>query len=136
MEREVKESKERQLQRTMRSELRAQAERFGANNRMLQTIEEMGELIQAICKYQRIETGDRTCNKQQFDVSYNIAEEIADVEICLEQLKYLMYNSHLVDIIKAQKIKRTKERLNEAQNKQNQKGVKDDWLLNRFQRRM
>jgi len=120
-EREVIETQERQAKRAMRHELREQAEMFGANNRMLQTIEEMGELAQAICKYQRIETGDKTCNKQQFDIAYNIAEEIADVEICLEQLKYLMYNSHLVDIIKTQKLKRTKERL--EKNRQTERSV-------------
>lgn len=128
------ENNERKIKRIMRTELRTQANGFGLKNRFMQTIEEMGELQQAISKYTRIEQGDITCNKQQFDVSYNIAEEIADVEICLEQLKYLMYNSNLVEIIKAQKIARTKQRIEEHEKES--KGVKGDWLLNRFQRRM
>ena len=110
------------MKRLLRNELRKQADKFGVDNRFLQTIEEMGELTQAICKYKRIETGDRTCNKQQFDVSYNIAEEIADVEICLEQLKYLMFNNNLVEIIKTQKLKRTMERMKCFEENNNKKG--------------
>lgn len=41
-----------------------------------------------------------------------VAEEIADVEICLEQLKYLLRNKGQVERRKKQKIKRTQERLN------------------------
>ena len=59
-----------------------QAEQFGIENRMLQCSEEAGELIQALCKYQRILNADKTCNTDMVHAEYMIAEEIADIEIC------------------------------------------------------
>lgn len=49
-------------------------------------------------------------NKKK-DVVHMVAEEIADVEICIEQLKYLLCNKEQVERIKKQKIKRTWNRL-------------------------
>lgn len=53
-----------------------QAEQFGIENRMLQCSEEAGELIQALCKYQRILNADKTCNTDMVHAEYMIAEEI------------------------------------------------------------
>lgn len=88
-----------------------QAEYFGIENRMLQCTEELSELIQALSKYRRVEQNDKTCMLTKEDTECMVAEEIADVEICLEQIKYLLCNKEQVERIKKQKIKRTQERL-------------------------
>ena len=88
-----------------------QAEQFGIENRMLQCSEEAGELIQALCKYQRILNADKTCNTDMVHAEYMIAEEIADIEICLKQIKYLLGNTEAVERIKAQRVDRTEQRM-------------------------
>ena len=42
---------------------------------------------------------------------YMVAEEMADIEICIEQLKYLLVNSRQIEQIKVEKIQRTEQRL-------------------------
>ena len=42
---------------------------------------------------------------------YMIAEEMADIEICIEQLKYLLGNTEQIEQIKEEKIQRTENRL-------------------------
>jgi NTP pyrophosphatase (non-canonical NTP hydrolase) len=54
-------------------------ELWGGEEQLLLLIEEMGELIQAIIKYKR-------------GLEHNIAEEIADVEILLTQVKLFFDN--------------------------------------------
>ena len=79
---------------------------------MLQCTEELSELIQALSKEsRRVEQGDKTCMLIKKDVEHMVAEEIADVEICIEQLKHLLCNKEQVERIKKQKIKRTWNRL-------------------------
>lgn len=75
------------------------------------TSEECSELIQALCKMDRIVEGDRTCNKTKQQVIDNIKEEIADVEICIEKVKQAFnITNREVRKIKQIKTKRTKER--------------------------
>ena len=88
-----------------------QAEQFGLENRILQCKEEAAELIQALCKYQRVQQGDKTCQTDMIHAEYMIAEEMADIEICIEQLKYLLGNSRQIEQIKVEKIQRTEQRL-------------------------
>lgn len=88
-----------------------QAEQFGLENRMLQCTEECGELIQALSKYQRILQGDKTCQTDMIHAEYMIAEEMADIEICIEQLKYLLVNSRQIEQIKVEKVQRTEQRI-------------------------
>lgn len=88
-----------------------QAEQFGLENRILQCTEEAGELIQALSKYQRIQQGDKTCQTDMIHAEYMIAEEMADIEICIEQLKYLLGNTEQIEQIKEEKIYRTEQRL-------------------------
>lgn len=88
-----------------------QAEQFGLENRLLQCTEEAGELIQALSKYRRILQGDKTCQTDMIHAEYMIAEEMADIEICIEQLKYLLGNTEQIEQIKTEKIKRTEHRL-------------------------
>lgn len=70
---------------------------FGKTTQQIVAMEECGELIQAISKRLRC-------------VESNIEEEIADVEIMLEQLK-LIADNKVVEEIKEQKLKRLKDRL-------------------------
>lgn len=71
---------------------------YGKSAQMIVAMEECSELIQAISKKLR---GRET----------NVEEEIADVEIMLEQLR-LMSDSSLVDKIKEEKLQRLEQRLN------------------------
>lgn len=74
-------------------------EKFGAKNQIIVAIEELSELQKEICKYLRDKTNIR-----------NISEEIADVEIMLEQLKLIFENETPVSIEKEYKLARTYER--------------------------
>ena len=73
-------------------------EYYGAENQENMCVEECAELIQAINKKHR---GD----------PHNIPEEIADVEIMLEQLKIINCCRADVNTIKTQKLMRLKERI-------------------------
>ncbi|MBR5306865.1 MAG: hypothetical protein IKU47_08075 [Oscillospiraceae bacterium] len=65
-----------------------------------QTIEECAELIVRIRHFARFGMTEKLTQLN------DVWEEIADVEIMLEQLKYHLYSSNAVDNIKAQKIER------------------------------
>ena len=69
------------------------------------TMEEMGELIQALGKYVRFLTGDETLRKDIYDIREMIIEELADVELCLEKFKELNY----IDLYEIEKMKEYKE---------------------------
>lgn len=79
-------------------------ETYGKDAQLKMAIEEMAELIQAICKSFR--------GADNLD---NIIEEIADVEIMLAQLK-LIYGieQYKVDMHKSLKLFRLTQRLNNA----------------------
>ena len=68
----------------------------------------MAELIQAINKFRR-----KLCT----ETITHVAEEIADVEIMLEQYKMIFYQESLVKEIKKDKLQRLAERLKEADEK-------------------
>lgn len=76
--------------------------KFGAEMQELVAIEEMSELTKAIIKLRR-KVGD---DKKFFAERDNLIEEIADVEIMLEQLKLIHHCSQLVEKKKTQKILR------------------------------
>ena len=73
-------------------------ENYGEAAQQIVAMEECSELIQAISKKLR---GRET----------NLEEEIADVEIMVEQMR-LMSDSSLVDKIKEEKLQRLEQRLN------------------------
>lgn len=77
---------------------KAAIEYYGAEVQENQCIEECAELIQAI-------------NKKHRGREHNIPEEIADVEICLEQLKMINDCADEVEYYKKKKIKRLKARI-------------------------
>ena len=69
---------------------RKAVEKFGIDIQQIVAMEELGELIQAISKIARWECSQSTLS-EYID---NLAEEIADVEIMLEQLKQC-YGCHI-----------------------------------------
>lgn len=83
---------------------------FGKDTQVLMYFEEAGELAQAISK-----------DKRGFKNKANIAEEIADVEIMLEQLKHIYKCHHSVEQMKRQKVTRLNARIEQRLRKQ--KGV-------------
>ena len=76
---------------------------YGEISQMIKATEEMGELIRAISRV-ILQQGE---SDVQIESNYN--EEIADVTIMLEQLKYTRhYKQELVDYWKEEKLKRLK----------------------------
>ena len=81
------------------------ANHYGYDRQAYQCIEEMAELTQAICKYDRAKNAEE---KQK--AFYQLVEEIADVEIMIAQLKHLT-NAEMVQNIHAFKIDRQLHRI-------------------------
>lgn len=72
---------------------------FGKRNQVIVAIEELSELQKELCKYLRDDS----------DLSH-LTEEMADVEIMLEQLKIIFENSKAIERVKNYKINRTQKR--------------------------
>lgn len=72
----------------------------GADYQMNVAIEELSELQKEICKM-----------KRRIGSNLNLAEEMADVEIVLEELKMIFNNRDMVEVYKGKKVKRLAERL-------------------------
>lgn len=70
----------------MKKAIIAIANHYGLRQQSDQTIEEMAELTLALRKFWRCDTEEHEEYKRR---RCDIAEEIADVEIMLEQLRYL-----------------------------------------------
>lgn len=75
---------------------------YGEKAQINQGIEEMAELIQAVNKFHR---------KPTIENLKNIAEEIVDVEIMLEQYKIIYAANPIVEKLKNQKLQRLASRL-------------------------
>ena len=75
--------------------------------RTIITIEELGELTQALTKYLRYMFYDDSLRKDRIEIQEMIMEELADVEICLGKFKKLMCIEETdINIIKEYKEKR------------------------------
>lgn len=85
---------------------RAALETFGAEAQINMLFEEMGELMSAICKHARGR-----------DKVAHIAEEIADVQIMLDQMDVLFGCEDEVERQKRYKLRRLEQRIEEVQNK-------------------
>ena len=82
---------------------------YGERAQMRQTVEEMAELTQAICKNWRV---DRSESLEELrKVWENLVEETADCLIMLEQMRLMLSSDDVDEVIEA-KIKRLEERLN------------------------
>lgn len=91
-----------------RSEIYRQAiEVWGEDMQLTVAIEEMAELTKEICKLRRGES-----NKAA------IAEELADVTICLEQLQQIVGIIYAVPAFMDDKLERLKDRINKFRKRQ------------------
>ena len=84
---------------------------YGLAKQQRQLAEECAELIQATSKYVRFQEESYALT---VDWTYlqNVIEEIADVEVMLDEIKYLLHiNSEAVEEIKNNKIQRQLERI-------------------------
>lgn len=84
----------------MEEDIKKIADHYGLNHQKIKLIEEMAELTQAICKGRDL----------------SITDEIADVEIMIEQVKYLMSINANVKLQRMFKINRQLKRI-ENENK-------------------
>lgn len=91
--------------------------RYGYDAQSRQCIEEMAELTQAINKFWRkdLRCGYGMVDEEILDktsTAYkNLIEELADVEIMLEQMKEMLYCKDAVKEIREEKLKRQIERI-------------------------
>lgn len=90
------------------------AKYYGYEAQSNQLVEECAELIQAVNKYRRVETGlgQPVAEDKKAIARDNLVEEIADVELMLEQVKYLLQipEDELL-AVKTFKVNRTRERM-------------------------
>lgn len=84
----------------MKSDIEKIAQYYGYDNQSMQLIEEMAELTQAINHLRRIDNYEDVRSRQA------VFEEIADVEIMLEQIKYLLNCHDEVESMKKYKVNR------------------------------
>lgn len=81
------------------------AKYYGYEAQSSQLVEECAELIQAVSKYRRANTEAKRAVALE-----NLIEEIADVEIMLEQIKYLLQiPEDELRAVKLFKVNRTRE---------------------------
>lgn len=74
--------------------------------------EEMAELTQALCKYNRLNGIGQTCRKTHEEVMKSIIEEMADVALLWEQLLFLFDCETEIKDTMREKIKRTYKQIN------------------------
>ena len=90
------------------------AKHYGYEAQSNQLVEECAELIQAVSKYRRatVDVGQPLEDYKKTVALENLIEEIADVEIMLEQIKYLLHiPEDELEAVKLFKVKRTRERI-------------------------
>ena len=94
---------------------------YGMNKQLDVAIEELSELIQAICKIKRRDS----ISNESFAVKGNLAEEMADVEIVLAELKLMFDNEDNVKEWRTYKLDRLEKRLKEKYSFDTMSGVYD-----------
>lgn len=92
--------------------IRTIARHYGYDAQSRQCIEEMAELTQAINKYWRKCGNGQSTGKSKKECMDNLIEEIADVQIMLEQMKFFLAAGHDVNCIIDEKLDRQIERIN------------------------
>lgn len=99
------------------SEIEMAVKLWGKDIQIIVCMEELAELIQALAKEMRGSLRDDP-GRHLTDLS-NIAEEMADVEICLSQIRYIFDTevgsprfSDLVSCNKKRKLERLRDRIN------------------------
>ena len=99
----------------MQDKIKKIAEHYGIENQSIQLMEEMAELTIALNKYRRSSKVEHQTISESIDEQFvieQIIEEICDVEIVLEQIKYLLnHSSDDLAVWKQRKIERQLERI-------------------------
>ena len=101
----------------MEKYLKKIADHYGYEAQSSQLVEECAELIQAVSKYRRVTLGkgQPVADYKATIVMDNLIEEIADVEVMLEQVKYLLQiPQEDIEAVKLFKVNRTRERMAEG----------------------
>ena len=80
------------------------ATHYGIENQFTIAIEEMAELTKEICKSNRE-------NSNPLELNLHLLGELADVEIMVKQLRFLLPNNDLLDEIIKRKLDRQLERI-------------------------
>lgn len=88
------------------------AKHYGFENQCRQAVEEMAELTKEICKYQRVMSQKPINQTELSRTFYNLACEIADVEIMIQQLKCLT-DTKVVELEIDGKLERQLKRIEE-----------------------
>lgn len=91
--------------------IRVIADHYGYDAQSRQCIEEMAELTQAINKWWRVCGNGQRTEGSIAECRYNLVEEIADVQIMLYQLGYLLDSRLEVSEIITKKLDRQLERI-------------------------
>lgn len=92
---------------------------YGYEAQSNQLVEECAELIQAVNKYRRASTslGIPVAEEKKAIAFDNLKEEICDVEIMLEQIKYLLdIDDEEMAAVKLYKVNRTLDRIRKHDN--------------------
>jgi NTP pyrophosphatase (non-canonical NTP hydrolase) len=95
----------------MKEKIKKIANHYGLAKQQRQLAEECGELIQATSKYMRFQEESYALT---VDWTYlqNVIEEIADVEVMLDEIKHLLnINPNAIEEIKKNKVDRQLERI-------------------------
>ena len=94
------------------------ADHYGFEVQKDQCIEECAELIQALNKYSRASGKGQATDMSVEEALKNVIEEVADVEVMLEQIIYLLNIGRIqVEIMKMQKILRTETKIEKEKEK-------------------
>lgn len=80
--------------------------KYGEDNQVWVLVEEIGELLQAIGKTMRARAENPELRNDN-----HLAEETADVFICLEQMTKMFHLESLIDYMVDYKVRRLKNRL-------------------------
>lgn len=79
--------------------------KFGNENQVIKTIEELSELQKALCKM-ILYCNNEIIEMRIVELEKNILEEMADVEIMVNQLKFIFGSTETFESIKQAKLKR------------------------------
>lgn len=85
---------------------------YYGNGQTIVMTEEMAELTQALCKYNRLYGYGKACRKSYEEVMKSIVEEMADVALLWEQLLFLFDCEEEIKDIMKEKIERTYKQIN------------------------
>lgn len=92
----------------MNEAIRKIADHYGLNAQLNVATEELAELIQAIARFRRVDERDMLELARRKNL---VAEEIADVEVMLAQIKYLMKIDERVEAVAKYEIERQLKRM-------------------------